>query len=112
TIASAGIRFRNTWTMPECSPSRAAFFAGRYPFRTNVYQALGPNDLANSQLSPFDLTVPKLLKQAGYENALFGKSHLAGPENNEAGNGAPSVLGWDYFYGWVGGLPGSVDTSA
>lgn len=111
-VANAGVRFRNTWTMPECSPSRAAFFVGRYPIRTNIYQALGPSDLANSHLTPYDVTTPKLLKQAGYESGLFGKYHLGGPENNEAGIEGPSVLGWDYFYGWVGGLPGSVDTSA
>jgi arylsulfatase A-like enzyme len=111
-IAQAGLKFRNTWSMPECSPGRAAFFTGRYPLRTNMYQALGPNDLANSQLSPHDETVPKLLKRAGYENAMFGKFHLAGPEHNEAGHSTPAQLGWDHFYGWVGGLPGSIDTSA
>jgi hypothetical protein len=111
-VAAAGIRFRNTWSMPECSPGRASFFVGRYPFRTNIYQAIGPNDLANSQVSPYDVTVPKLLKQANYESAMFGKFHLGGPENNEAGASTPSALGWDYFYGWIGGLPGSIDTTA
>ncbi|MEB2315612.1 MAG: sulfatase-like hydrolase/transferase [Xanthomonadaceae bacterium] len=111
-VAEAGVKFRNTWSMPECSPGRAAFFTGRFPLRTNMYQALGPNDLANSQLSPHDLTVPKLLKKAGYESAMFGKFHLAGPEHNEAGNATPAALGWDHFHGWVGGLPGSIDTSA
>lgn len=111
-VARAGVRFRNTWSMPECSPGRASFFVGRYPHRTGIRQAIGPNDLANSQLSPFDVTTPKVLKQAGYESAMFGKFHLAGPENNEAGNATPSVLGWDHFYGWVGGLPGSIDSTA
>ncbi|MBB5214203.1 sulfatase-like hydrolase/transferase [Parapusillimonas granuli] len=111
-VATAGIRFRNTWSMPECSPGRAAFFLGRYPMRTHIFQAIGPNDLANSQVSPYEMTAPKVLKRAGYESAMFGKFHLAGPENNEAGNATPSVLGWDYFYGWVGGLPGSVDATA
>lgn len=111
-VAQAGLKFRNTWSLPECSPGRAAFFTGRYPLRTNMYQALGPNDLAVSQLSSYDMTAPKLLKQANYESAMFGKFHLAGPEHNEAGHGTPSALGWDYFYGWVGGLPGSIDTSA
>jgi len=111
-IARAGVRFHNAWSMPECSPGRASFFVGRYPFRTNINQAIGPNDLANSQISPYDMTVPKVLKQAGYESAMFGKFHLAGPENNKAENATPSQLGWDYFYGWIGGLPGSIDTTA
>jgi len=80
--------------------------------RTNIYQAIGPNDLAQSQVSPYDLTVPKLLKQAGYESGMFGKFHLAGPENNQAGNATPAVLGWDYFYGWIGGVPASIDSTA
>ena len=111
-VAAAGLKFRNTWSMPECSPGRAAFFLGQYPHRTNIRQAIGPNDLAVSQVSPFATTAPKLLKQANYESAMFGKFHLAGPENNEAGHSTPHQLGWDYFYGWVGGLPGSVDTTA
>ncbi len=111
-IATAGVRFRNTWSMPECSPGRASFFLGRFPFRTQIYQAIGPNDVANAQISPYDVTAPKLLKQANYESAMFGKFHLAGPENNEAGHSTPSVLGWDHFYGWIGGLPGSIDSTA
>ncbi len=111
-IAASGVRFRNTWSMPECSPGRASMFVGRYPFRTNIYQAIGPNDLSNSQISPYDMTAPKLLKLANYESGMFGKFHLAGPENNSAGNGTPGVLGWDYFYGWIGGLPASIDSTA
>jgi hypothetical protein len=87
-------------------------FVGRYPLRTQINQAIGPNDLANSQLSTYDMTSPKLLQQANYVSAMFGKFHLAGPENNQAGSGTPKQLGWDYFYGWVGGLPGSIDTTA
>jgi len=72
-IADAGIRFRNTWSMPACSTSRAVLFGGRYPMRTNVFAALGPNDLANSMVGPFETTAPKLLKERAYQSALFGK---------------------------------------
>ncbi|HEY0340785.1 MAG TPA: sulfatase-like hydrolase/transferase, partial [Steroidobacteraceae bacterium] len=65
-LAGAGILFRNVWAMPACTTSRAVFFAGRLPVRTNVYGALGPNDLANSQVSPYEMTAPKLLAQRGY----------------------------------------------
>ncbi|MBN8548569.1 MAG: sulfatase-like hydrolase/transferase [Deltaproteobacteria bacterium] len=111
-LANSSVRFRNVWSMPECSPSRAVFFTGRYPFRTNIYQAIGPNDLANSQVSPYEMTAPKVLKTRGYTSAMFGKFHLGGPENNPFGNGTPSALGFDFFYGYIGGLPGSIDTTA
>src|SRR5690554_5233724 len=104
-IAQAGVRFRNTWSMPECSPGRGALLAGAYPLRTKMYQALGPNDLANSKLSPYIQTVSKMLQEAGYENGLFGKFHLGGPEHNPYEYSTPNMLGWDYFYGWLGGLP-------
>jgi arylsulfatase A-like enzyme len=84
-VARAGVRFRNVWSMPECSPSRAVFFEGRYPLRTNVSSAILSDDLANSQVSPFEATTPKLLKKVGYLNGLFGKFHLAGPDNNPFG---------------------------
>src|SRR5690554_1560820 len=111
-IAAGGVRFRNTWSMPECSPGRSVLLTGRYPLRNNMYQAIGPNDLANSQVDPYEITAAKLLKPAGYTSAMFGKFHLAGPENNESENGTPTQLGWNHFYGWTGGLPGSIDTTA
>lgn len=111
-IAHAGIRFRNTWSMPECSPGRAVMFTGRYPLRSNILQAIGPRDLNNSQVAIWEMTTPKLLQQANYSSGMFGKFHLGGPENNEFENGAPASIGWDYFYGWLAGLPGSLDTTA
>jgi arylsulfatase A-like enzyme len=111
-VAVAGVRFRNTWSMPECTPGRAAMFLGRFPLRNNTYAALGPYDLANSQVSNYEMTTPKLLKKANYESAMFGKFHLAGPDNNRDGNSTPIKLGWDYFYGWIRGGPVSIDTTA
>ena len=72
-IADAGIRFRNTWSMPTCSVARSVLYTGRYPFRTNVLAAIGPEDLANSMTSPFEMTLPKILKKAGYTSGIFGK---------------------------------------
>src|SRR3546814_13408770 len=96
--------------MPECSPGRASFFVGRYPFRTNINQAIAPNDLANSQISPYAITVPKVLKQSGYERAMFGKFQLPGPDNNKAKNATPSHHGRDYFNGCNGRHTGSLNT--
>ena len=115
-IANAGVSFRNVWAMPECSPSRAVMFEGRYPMRTNVYDAILSVDLANSQVSPYETTIPKVLRRAGYQSGLFGKFHLTGSDVNEANNplGYTAVhqLGWDYFAGWQDGAPHAIDETA
>lgn len=113
-VADAGLRFGNTWAMPACSTSRAVIFNARFPLRTQVLGALGPDDLANSMVSPFELTVPKLLAERGYQNALFGKFHIALQGNDPAGYAMPHNLGWDYFAGWLDetGDPSSIDTTA
>jgi arylsulfatase A-like enzyme len=101
TIATAGVRFRNVWAMPECSASRASVFTGRYPLRTAVQSALTSADLASSQTSPFEITVPRVLREDGYTSALIGKSHLGGPEHNPFENGVVHALGWDYYDGFM-----------
>jgi hypothetical protein len=110
-IAHAGVRFRNVWSMPECSPSRAMYFEGRFPLRTNVNSAILSDDLANSQVSPFEVTTPEILRTKNYTSGLFGKFHLAGPTNNEFTYGTPHVLGWDYFDGFLEGAPHPIDTT-
>ena len=82
--------------------------------RTNVLGALGPNDLANSMVSPYEMTAPKLLASEGYESALFGKFHLGLQGNNPAGYAMPHDLGWNFFAGWLDetGDPSSIDITA
>jgi arylsulfatase A-like enzyme len=111
-LAHHGIRFRNVWAMPECSPSRAMFFEGRYPLRTNIFTAILTTDLANSQVSPFETTTPKILRTANYTSALFGKFHLAGPTNNPFDDGTPNSVGFDHFDGFLEGAPHPIDTTA
>ena len=118
-IAESGVKFSNFWAMPECSPSRALMFEGRYPIRTNVTDALLSVDLANSQVSPYETTTPRILKHRNYESGLFGKFHLTGSNlnatasaNNPLGYTAVYQLGWDYFAGWQDGAPHPIDTTA
>jgi len=118
-LAKSGVLFRNVWASAECSPSRAGFFTGRYPLRTNVMAALLPSDLAASQVSPYETTTPNILRTAGYQSALFGKFHLTNSPTNpqtpstDPYQGTPvTQLGWDYFKGWYDGGPNSIDTTA
>jgi arylsulfatase A-like enzyme len=123
TIAQAGMRFRNAWAMPECSPSRVSFFTGRYPLRTGVVNVAVTRDLANSQISPFEVTTPKILRQRGYTSGFFGKWHLTEVATNDSstglpnpgnpqGNAAPRDMGWDAYVGTLEGAPRAIDTTA
>lgn len=113
-IIGAGVSFMDAWSMPACSPTRAVMYEGRFPLRTNVKGAIGPDDLANSMTSPYAMTIPKLLATRGYESAMIGKFHIALPDMNPAGDAVVHDLGWDYFAGWLDktGDPSSVDTTA
>jgi arylsulfatase A-like enzyme len=111
TIAEAGVKFTNVWSMPECSPARTTIFTGRWPLRTGVQSALVENMLPQDQLSPYETTLPRVLRNAGYVSAMVGKYHL-GSFNNPSGDCAPATCGWDYFNGNVGADPPSIDGGA
>jgi len=116
-IARAGLLFRSAWAMPTCTPTRATFFTGRYPSSTNILNAVVSSDLANSEISPYEVTVPKLLKTKGYVSALIGKMHLTGSDL-DGGRNLPYgwqtmwKLGFDHFDGYLDGAPYPVDTRA
>jgi arylsulfatase A-like enzyme len=110
-IAAHGVKFNHFYTLPECSPSRTAFFTGRMPLRTGVTAALLPEDLPAAQISPYEMTTPKVLATKGYKSAMLGKYHLGGPDNNPDGYRTPAVLGWDYYSGNLSGGPPNIDVT-
>ena len=113
-IASHGVSFRNFWATPECSPSRAAMLTGRHSFRTGVVTAIVDPMLPAVQLHPSEITLPKMLRPAGYVSGMLGKYHLGGgSENTPPGFGfeAPaSTVGLDFYDGYWD-LPPSIDTT-
>ena len=71
-LASSGMLFRNSFcTNSICGPSRAVIQTGKHSHR-NGFMNNGNSFDWNQQ------TFPKLLQQAGYATAIFGKSHLKG----------------------------------
>ncbi|MBN2313453.1 MAG: sulfatase [Sedimentisphaerales bacterium] len=69
-LANEGILFENCFcTNSICVPSRATILTGQYS-QTNGVLDLG------GKLEPEKQTLPRLMKQAGYETAMIGKWHL------------------------------------
>ena len=70
-IAREGIRFdRCLVTNSLCGPSRATVLTGKYSHLNGFYNN------TNSRFDGSQPTLPKLLRAAGYQTALFGKWHL------------------------------------
>ncbi|MDA9180406.1 sulfatase-like hydrolase/transferase [Emcibacteraceae bacterium] len=96
-LASQGIRFSNAYAAaPVCSPSRAAFFSGKYPSQVGVNDFLMLNEkYADRGLDTSAVLWPEILKQNGYKTGLIGKWHLGEAEERH-----PTNRGFDYFVGY------------
>ena len=69
-LASDGMLFVNAFvTNSICAPARAAVLTGQYGHLSGVMTNREP-------LHPTHTTFPKLMRDGGYETALFGKWHL------------------------------------
>ena len=94
-----GVRFRNAWSNPLCSPTRAGILTGRYSFRTGVGDAVG--GAGSAVLDTSEITIPRLLNvysQHGIATANIGKWHLHTPMPKSNLN-LPNVMGYDHFEG-------------
>ncbi len=108
-VAANGLRYTNFNSVSLCSPSRAALITGRnhhsMGFGVISEQATGYPGY-NSIMSRDKATVGKILKDNGYWTSWFGKDHnTPGFQASQAGpfDQWPTGMGFDYFYGFVGG---------
>ena len=101
-LASSGIRFVNAHSASAtCTPSRFALMTGQYPWRVKGTGIL-PGDAA--LIIPQDkITLPRLLKNAGYTTGIVGKWHLGLGEQidknwNQQISPGPNEIGFDYSF--------------
>ncbi|HIM10004.1 TPA: N-acetylgalactosamine 6-sulfate sulfatase, partial [Candidatus Poribacteria bacterium] len=100
-LVSEGIKFTQFYAnSPVCSPSRAALMTGRYPDLVGVPGVIRTHASQNwGYLSQDAVTLPDMLKEAGYYNAIIGKWHLGLEQENH-----PCCRGFDYFRGFLGDM--------
>jgi arylsulfatase A-like enzyme len=108
-IANAGLRYTQFHSTALCSPTRAALITGRNHHSVG-FGVIGEMSTGfpgyDSVIGPESATVGEILKEHGFATSWFGKNHntpsfqysLAGPFNQW-----PSGMGFDYFYGFMGG---------
>lgn len=98
-LAAQGIRFTSYYAAaPICSPSRAGLLTGCYPRRVGLATWVQRAD-SRIGIHPDELTLPELLRDAGYETACIGKWHLGAKPPF-----LPRAQGFDHFFGLLHNL--------
>jgi arylsulfatase len=108
-LSKVGLRYTQFHSTALCSPSRAALLTGRnhhsVGFGVISEQATGYPGY-DSVIGKDNATIGQILRDNGYATSWFGKNHntpsylysLGGPYDQW-----PSGMGFDYFYGFMGG---------
>jgi arylsulfatase A-like enzyme len=108
-LASSGLRYNNIHSTALCSPTRAALLTGRNHhsagFGVISEQSTGFPGY-NSIISKEKATIGRILRDNGFATSWFGKNHNT-PTYTASQVGPfdqwPIGMGFDYFYGFVGG---------
>jgi arylsulfatase len=108
-IAQAGLRYTNFHSAALCSPTRAAIITGRnhHSVGFGVVGETATGFPGYDSIIPIEKgTIGTILRANGYATSWFGKDHNT-PfyQSSQAGpfDQWPNGMGFDYFYGFVGG---------
>ncbi|WP_170395825.1 arylsulfatase [Ruegeria arenilitoris] len=108
-LAKEGLSFTNIYSTALCSPTRAALMTGRNHHSVGfgvISESSTGYPGYNSIIPDNKATIGRILSDNGYATSWFGKNHntpafaasQAGPFDKW-----PTGLGFEYFYGFVGG---------
>jgi len=91
-MAREGIRFTSCYAgCTVCAPSRCTLMTGLHTGHARI------RGNGTVPLGPSDMTVAKMLKDAGYRTSLVGKWGLG----EEGSTGIPTRQGFDEFFGYL-----------
>ena len=108
-VAKSGLRYNNIHSTALCSPTRAGLITGRnhHSAGFGVISEMATGFPGYNSFIPKDkATIGRILLDNGYATSWFGKDHNTPAfEASEAGpfDQWPLGMGFQYFYGFVGG---------
>lgn len=99
-MAAEGLRFTQFYAgATVCAPSRSVLMTGQHHGHTRVRGNAGQANPIAQALRPEDVTVARILHDAGYTTALIGKWGLG--DVGAAATGLPRKQGFDLFFGYL-----------
>jgi arylsulfatase len=108
-VANTGLRYTQFHSTALCSPTRAALITGRnhHEVGFGVISELSTGFPGyDSYIGPENATAGRILREHGFATSWFGKNHnTPGAQYGVTGpfDQWPSGMGFEYFYGFMGG---------
>ncbi len=108
-LAAEGMRFTSASNTARCCPSRASLLTGAYSHRVGhgwMTQLDQGRPAYKGDLASDCMTLPEVLKGAGYRSFMSGKWHLTSEEHSQklpASASWPTRRGFERFFGIIGG---------
>jgi arylsulfatase len=102
-LHDTSVRFTRFLVSPTCAPTRSALMTGRHPFKNGITHTINERE----RMTLDAVTLPQLLKRAGYTSGIFGKWHLGDEDAYQ-----PNRRGFDeVFIHGAGGIGQFYDNS-
>jgi len=108
-LAARGLKYNRFHTTALCSPTRAALITGRdqHTAHTGIIMERSLGYPGYDSVKPASVgSIGEILRQNGYNTAWFGKNHNVPAWQSSAAGPFdlwPTGLGFEYFYGFIGG---------
>jgi arylsulfatase A-like enzyme len=94
-LAAEGLKLTSCYAQQTCTPTRSAILTGRLPMRTGLTRPILAGDKVTKNPWEDEVSLAKLLSDAGYFTLLTGKWHVGESEGMR-----PHDVGFDEYYGY------------
>src|SRR5207302_1552731 len=101
-LAASGLRFTQFYNNARCCPTRASLLTGLYPHEAGIGHMTADQgyDGYRGQLNQECVTIPEVMRTAGYRTYMCGKWHVCRDIRRDGDKSDwPIQRGFEKFYG-------------